>query len=97
MVRGAHNFLDSGGPGLGWTLGRLWAHLEPTLGRLWADLGPTLSLQIPELFSGPQNGTFFFLSVKAAVSRSDEGTTRSAGNSEKFTPQYRRESGEVRP
>ena len=42
VVRGAHIFLDSGGTGLGWTLGRPWADSRPTLGRLWVDFGPTL-------------------------------------------------------
>ena len=45
VVRGAHNFLDSAGPGLGWTLGRPWANFGPASDRpwaIWANLGPTL-------------------------------------------------------
>ena len=42
VVRGAHNFLDSAGPDLGWTLARPWANFGPTSGRPWADSGPTL-------------------------------------------------------
>ena len=40
VVRGAHNFLDSAGPGRAWA--GLWADLGPSLGRPWANSRPTV-------------------------------------------------------